>query len=126
MVRHRRQNVYTFMWAFVVGLIVGFAQAHPTLLRITGSWLIVLTFATFVVFSLDKSRAQRRARRISESTLLYLVALGGTLGALLSMALIRHKTAKRAFLQPFWLIIGCQVLGLVLGSWGAQFLTLGK
>ena len=79
-------------------------------------WLAVLAIVTFAVFGLDKHRAQRGIRRIPEATLLLWTALGGTLGAILAMSILRHKTQKPAFQRPLWLIIGCQIIGMIVVS----------
>ena len=75
--------------------------------------LIVISFITLIVFIVDKQKSRGRGRRIAESTLLWFVALGGTLGAVVGIWFFRHKSQKTSFLQGFWLIVGCQVVGLL-------------
>ena len=60
-------------------------------------WLIVLNLVAFNVFAFDKWLAGRSSRRVAESTLVLLGALGGWPGGLLAMKLFRHKTVKRTF-----------------------------
>lgn len=59
-------------------------------------WLLVWWSAacvlTFCAFGADKARARRGGRRIAERTLFLLAALGGGCGAVLGMAVFRHKT----------------------------------
>jgi uncharacterized membrane protein YsdA (DUF1294 family) len=52
---------------------------------------------TFVAFAFDKWRARRSGRRVPESVLVMLAALGGWPGGLLGMKLFHHKTAKWNF-----------------------------
>lgn len=60
-------------------------------------WLAGLSVAAFVAYALDKRRAKRNARRISERTLHRLAWLGGIAGAWAGRHLLRHKTRKRSF-----------------------------
>ena len=51
-----------------------------------------LSLLCFFLFALDKLCAVHSRRRVPERLLLTLSALGGSLGALLCMPLLRHKT----------------------------------
>jgi uncharacterized membrane protein YsdA (DUF1294 family) len=66
----------------------------------------VITFATF---ALDKWKAVKHKRRISEFNLLILTFLGGTLGAVLAMLIFRHKVSKKSFLWKMGVIILVQI-----------------
>lgn len=59
--------------------------------------LLLLNALTFALYGLDKCRARRRLRRISERTLLLLAFVGGAVGAYLGMRLFRHKTLHARF-----------------------------
>ncbi len=59
--------------------------------------LLALNALTFALYGLDKYRARRRLRRISERTLLLLALVGGAVGAYLGMRLFRHKTLHARF-----------------------------
>ncbi|MFD3166573.1 DUF1294 domain-containing protein [Herpetosiphon sp. NSE202] len=86
--------------------------------------LIVISFITLIAFILDKQQSKdRRNRRIAESTLLLFVAFGGTLGAVIGIWFFRHKSQKTSFLQGFWLIVGCQVVGLLAVGLVRNFLV---
>ena len=61
------------------------------------AWLAVLGAVTFLAFGYDKWRASRSGRRVPESSLVLLGALGGWPGGLLGMIVFRHKTAKWTF-----------------------------
>jgi uncharacterized membrane protein YsdA (DUF1294 family) len=52
---------------------------------------------TFMLFGLDKIRAEEGSWRISESTLLVWAFYGGTMGAYAGRAIFRHKTRKQPF-----------------------------
>ncbi len=61
------------------------------------SLILALAFAaisvvTFFLYGTDKWKARHRAWRIRESVLLGFTFLGGAAGAILGMAVFRHKT----------------------------------
>ncbi len=69
-------------------------------------YLILINLVTFLVFAVDKKRAQRGRWRIPEAWLFGLSFFGGSFGGLLSMYIMRHKTSKINFVlgMPFLLI----------------------
>ncbi|AKH33000.1 hypothetical protein XF24_00674 [candidate division SR1 bacterium Aalborg_AAW-1] len=69
---------------------------------------------TFIIFGVDKYKAKKNQRRISEKQLLQLVALGGGLGALAGMEFFRHKTIKGPFLWKFCGIVAIWVVVILL------------
>ncbi|WP_269224346.1 MULTISPECIES: DUF1294 domain-containing protein [Flavobacterium] len=81
--------------------------------------LLIFTFflvnlIAFVLIGYDKKLAKNNKRRISEQTLLFWVALGGTIGSLLAMSIFRHKTAKTSYLLKFFSITLIQILTVYL------------
>ncbi|WP_323670681.1 DUF1294 domain-containing protein [Chryseobacterium fluminis] len=72
--------------------------------------LLIINLLAFSVFAIDKRKAVKHTRRISELALLTLVFLGGTLGAILSMIIFRHKISKKSFLLKLGLIILMQIV----------------
>lgn len=82
------------------------------------AWVGVLSFGTWALFGWDKRQAALGGRRIPETTLLTLSALGGWPGALAGSYLFRHKTKKETFLLLMYLGIllhgSVVVLALVL------------
>jgi uncharacterized membrane protein YsdA (DUF1294 family) len=60
-------------------------------------WFTVFNAAAFIAFGVDKWRASRSKRRVSEFSLALLGALGGWPGGSLGMNVFRHKTAKLTF-----------------------------
>lgn len=55
-------------------------------------YLVIINLIAFLTFGADKRRARRDKRRVRESTLFLLAAIGGSIGALLGMYVFRHKT----------------------------------
>ena len=78
-------------------------------------WLLLAeNAATFVVYGWDKLCARRGWRRIAEAHLLWLLFVGGVVGAWAAMTVFRHKTVKSSFrwraialtvLNPVWLVL---------------------
>lgn len=64
----------------------------------------------FIVFGLDKKKAEKDKWRIPESTLIMLAVLGGSAGALAGMLVFRHKTKKAKFMIGIPVILLLQVL----------------
>ena len=60
-------------------------------------YLLAVNVLTFIVYGVDKWKAQRGRWRVPEASLLGLAALGGSVGAWLAMQLFRHKTQKKKF-----------------------------
>lgn len=60
-------------------------------------YLILINAAGFLLMFVDKQKARRGRWRISERTLLWVAAMGGSLGSLCGMYTFRHKTRHRAF-----------------------------
>lgn len=61
-------------------------------------YLIAINILTFIIYGIDKLKAKKNWRRISESTLLLLAVAGGSIGAWLGMMVWRHKTKHWTFL----------------------------
>ena len=77
-------------------------------------YLIIMNVAAFIMYGIDKRKAVKGSWRISESALLTLTALGGSLGSLLAMELFRHKTKHIKFIVGVRALLIIHVLLLVL------------
>lgn len=60
-------------------------------------YLLLINAVGFVIMLIDKRRAQKNLWRISESTLLTVAILGGSIGSYAGMKVFRHKTRKPKF-----------------------------
>ena len=58
-----------------------------------GVWNVVV----FLMYGIDKQKARRKSRRISEKTLILSAAFMGALGALAGMCAFHHKTRHLKF-----------------------------
>ena len=77
-------------------------------------YLAIINFITFIIFWYDKWMAQGKSWRMPESLLWILALLGGSIGALISMSLFRHKTKKISFQFFLVLIILVQAISIFL------------
>ena len=76
-------------------------------------YLLLINAAGLVLMCLDKLLAKKRVRRIPESTLLLVAALGGSLGATIGMYLVRHKTRHKNFRYSLPLMLVVHVVLLI-------------
>ncbi len=83
---------------------------------VAAAWLIALSAWAFLLFGFDKWRASRGGRRISESALCWVSALGGWPGGFLGLLLFRHKSAKGSFQLKFAAAFFAWA-GLVYAAW---------
>ena len=60
-------------------------------------YIILINVVTFLVYADDKRRAKKHMWRTSESVLVLLAIIGGSVGALLAMLLCHHKTRHKQF-----------------------------
>ena len=72
-------------------------------------YLLAVNIATFLLYGIDKYKAKKNQRRISEATLLTMAAIGGSIGAWAGMRLWHHKTMHKKFKYGIPLIIIMQV-----------------
>lgn len=73
-------------------------------------YLVVINIITFIIYGIDKWKAQRNRWRISERMLLFLAIIGGSVGALAGMYTFHHKTLHKKFTIGVPLILVIQVM----------------
>lgn len=61
---------------------------------------LLINLISFILYGIDKQKAQKQQWRIPEKTLLTSALLGGAMGSLCGMELFHHKTKK----NYFWII----------------------
>lgn len=79
-------------------------------------YAFIINSLAFIAFSIDKYLARNRMWRISESSLLLLATLGGTIGALIAQHFLRHKTRKQPFKTLLYFIAISQFALIVIIS----------
>lgn len=60
-------------------------------------YLLIINIIAFLAMWIDKRKAEKGKWRISETTLLLLGVLGGSIGGMIGMYTFRHKTKKKRF-----------------------------
>lgn len=73
-------------------------------------YLLGINISAFLIYGLDKFKAQRQLWRIPEITLLLVALLGGSLGAWLGMKVWRHKSKHLLFSIGLPLILALQLV----------------
>ena len=77
-------------------------------------YLLIINATGFTLMLVDKWKAKKNRWRIPEATLMGAAALGGSIGALAGMYLVRHKTQHLKFTLGIPLILAVQI---VLATW---------
>uniref|UniRef100_A0AB33JLQ0 DUF1294 domain-containing protein n=2 Tax=unclassified Prevotella TaxID=2638335 RepID=A0AB33JLQ0_9BACT len=80
-------------------------------------YLIMMNMVAFCVYGIDKWKAKHAKWRITETTLLGLALIGGSIGAWLGMKVWHHKTMHKKFKYgvPFILIV--QIASILFLRW---------
>ena len=78
-------------------------------------YLLIINAIAFCLMLIDKYKAKKNLWRIPEATLMTTALLGGSIGALLGMYTVRHKTKHPKFTVGIPLILLAQAaLGLYI------------
>lgn len=72
-------------------------------------YLLIINAIGFVLMLVDKHKARKNLWRIPEATLMTAAALGGSIGCLLGMYTVRHKTRHLKFTLGIPLILAAQI-----------------
>ncbi|WP_165044239.1 DUF1294 domain-containing protein [Adlercreutzia sp. ZJ138] len=92
-----------------------FAGWDMVKLRLLGIYLVLINVVTFIFFAWDKHVAKSdndHRRRTPEARLLGLCLIGGSVGGLIAMRAVRHKTKKWYFVLglPFFIVLDVVVV----------------
>lgn len=79
------------------------------MIKLTLLYLFIINAVGFLLMLVDKLKAQKNLWRIPESTLLTAAALGGSVGCLIGMYTVRHKTKHLKFVLGVPLILIAQI-----------------
>ena len=80
-------------------------------------YLAIINAAAFLLMIIDKMKARHGLWRISEATLIGSALLGGSVGALIGMYLVRHKTQHPKFTIGVPVILVLQVVIGLAAYW---------
>jgi uncharacterized membrane protein YsdA (DUF1294 family) len=85
-------------------------------LQIIKFYLVLVNVIAFIMFVVDKWFAKKNKWRVPESRLLLVCAIGGSVGAIFAMQLVRHKTQKLRFKWGVPAILLAQIAIIALAS----------
>jgi uncharacterized membrane protein YsdA (DUF1294 family) len=108
-----RYGLGAFGLAAALALVVWWLIPSTTPVR---AWLAAVNLASFCTFAYDKLTAKVNTERVPENVLLVLCAAGGTVGALVGMVVVHHKTAKASFKTQILGILTVQVIVVLVFS----------
>ena len=72
-------------------------------------YLLLINAVGFALMLIDKWKAKHNRWRIKEATLMTVAALGGSVGSLLGMYTVRHKTKHPKFFVGIPVILVAQI-----------------
>ncbi len=73
-------------------------------------YLLLINALGFLLMLVDKYKAKKHLWRIPEATLIGVAALGGSVGSLLGMYTVRHKTKHIKFTLGIPVLLAAQIL----------------
>ena len=76
-------------------------------------YLLIINALGFLLMLIDKWKAKHHRWRIPEATLMGVAALGGSVGSLLGMYTVRHKTKHIKFTVGIPVILVVQIFAAV-------------
>lgn len=74
------------------------------------TYLLIINALSFLLMLVDKYKARKNLWRIPEATLMLFAALGGSVGSLIGMYTVRHKTRHLKFTLGIPVILALQIL----------------
>jgi uncharacterized membrane protein YsdA (DUF1294 family) len=79
-------------------------------------YFLFINIIGFLVMYIDKRRAIKGKWRISEKNLFLVAIIGGSLGAIISMNLFRHKTRHWYFKYVLPFLFCAQIILIIIGK----------
>lgn len=76
-------------------------------------YLLIINAIGFLLMLVDKFKAKKNLWRIPEATLMLTAVLGGSVGCLIGMYTVRHKTKHPKFTLGIPLILAVQLAALI-------------
>lgn len=81
-------------------------------------YLLIVNAASLLVMTVDKLSARKNLPRIPERTLFLLALIGGSIGSIAGMYLMRHKT------RHWYFVVGMPVIAFLQAAFLIQFFFL--
>lgn len=92
--------------------MIDFIRENPLIIFLI--YLLIVNLVGFIIFGVDKKKAEKHAWRIPEKTLFAVAIIGGSIGTNLGMKIFRHKTKHKSFVIGMPVILLFQVFMVVL------------
>ena len=73
-------------------------------------FFFIINALAFLIMQIDKNNAINGKRRVSEASIFTVAIIGGSIGVLLGMYILHHKTKKRKFIIGIPIILLLQIL----------------
>ena len=80
------------------------------------SWQYIFFVSVFSIalLAFDKHQSINSGRRVAESHLLFLMAVGGWIPVAISQFIMRHKTSKKTFAFKVYLVGTLQIIAAIM------------
>ena len=76
-------------------------------------YLLIVNAIGFLLMTVDKYKAKKNLWRIPESTLMTVALIGGSIGSLIGMYTVRHKTKHLKFTFGIPVILVLQIAAVI-------------
>ena len=76
-------------------------------------YLLIINAIGFLLMTMDKYKAKKNLWRIPESTLMTVALIGGSIGSLIGMYTVRHKTKHLKFTVGIPVILVLQIAAVI-------------
>ena len=83
-------------------------------MQILSIYLSLINALALLLMLADKHKAKKNLWRIPEATLMTVAALGGSVGSLLGMYTVRHKTRHPKFTVGIPLLLALQIVAAIV------------
>ena len=83
-------------------------------MQILSIYLSLINALALLLMLADKHKAKKNLWRIPEATLMTVAALGGSVGSLLGMYTVRHKTRHPKFTVGIPLLLALQIIAAIV------------
>ena len=84
------------------------------MIRLVLLYLLIINAAGFLLMLVDKFKSKKNRWRIPEATLMTVALVGGSIGSLLGMYTVRHKTKHPKFTVGIPVILALQIVLVVI------------
>lgn len=83
-------------------------------MKLLSYYLLLINAVGFLLMLIDKQKARKMRWRIPEATLFAIAFLGGSLGCIGGMYLVRHKTKHPKFTLGLPILLAVQIMLVVI------------